>query len=290
MTVNTVQASTWSAVAAEIDACRVQLRDCERAFTGDENTDQFDSERGYLGYLLAKTHQRLLLLIELLGLPLFHGSYSSQFRAFDGKLDEVGHSPENPWDIYSEPLTLIGQTFDALKDMTGQAHDGDALMRDLLERLLRQTPYVLADRDVVPTSEAEVRKPLFDLLKAVFPDCRREIPISHLFKTYKADLGVPSLHALAEVKYALNEAELRSELDGIYADMNGYNGDPQWNRFFAVFYTATPVAAPERLIEEFNLSRVDISWTPIIVHGTGSRRPRGSPKGDRVVAPNAGRK
>lgn len=77
-----------------------------------------------------------------------------------------------------------------------------------------------------------------------------------------------------EVKYALDEAELRQELDGIYADINGYAGDDRWTRFFALFYTATPVAAPERMLEEFKLSRVDVSWTPIIVHGAGDRATR----------------
>lgn len=280
MSDNTVQPSTWSAAAAEIDACRVQLRACEAAFTGEEHTERFDSECGYLGYLLARAHQHMLLLIERLGLPMFYSSYTAQFQRFDGKLDKVGHFDENPWDLYSDPLILLGQTFDALKNMSVQAQDSDALMRDLLERMLRQTPYILADREIIPESEAQVRKPLFDALKTVFPDCRREIPVSHIFKTYKADLGVPSLRALIEVKYALNEAELRSELDGIFADINGYSGDPQWNRFFAVFYTATPAAAPERLIEEFKLSRVDISWTPIIVHGSGTRRsrPSGAPQ------------
>jgi len=189
MTVNIVRAGAWSAVAADIDACRVQLRDCERAFTGDEYTEQFDSECGHLGYLLAKAHQRLLLLIELLGLPLFHASYADSFSKFEGKLDDVGHVPESPDDIYSDPLIVICQTFDALKDMAGQAHDSDAVTRDLLERLLRQTPYILADRGIVPTSEAGVRRPLFDVLKTVFPDCRREIPVSHLFKTYKRTWG-----------------------------------------------------------------------------------------------------
>jgi len=86
------------------------------------------------------------------------------------------------------------------------------------------------------------------------------------------------------VKYALDEAELRSELDGIYADINGYSGDPQWSRFFAVFYTASPIAAPERLIEEFKLSRVDVAWTPIIVHGTGTRSPREPAKSKGVTS------
>lgn len=43
-------------------------------------------------------------------------------------------------------------------------------------------------------------------------------------KTYKQDLGVRSLMAVAEYKYAATENEVRRALDGIYTDMKGYSG------------------------------------------------------------------
>ena len=267
----------WSAVAAEIDACRQQLRECERVFgySQDENgyheDEQYEGEKSYLGYRLRQAYLRMLILIERAGLPQFLSVFREGFITFEGKLDEVKHSPHDPENLYSEPLTYIDQGFEALSALIRGDGTRDTYKIGLFERVLRQTPYILADRKIVPNSEKDVRQPIYDLLKTVFPDCRREIPVSHLFKTYKADVGVSSLKALAEFKYALDEQELKHELDGVFADMNGYSGDPQWTRFFAVFYTATPVAAPERILEEFKLSRADIRWTPIIVHGTGTR-------------------
>jgi hypothetical protein len=270
-------------VAAEIDACRAQLRECERAFgytfddaTGYEEDERFSDAKGYLGYRIRQAHLLMLILLERVQLPMVFGDYQQRFAAFSGKLDEVQHSSHDPEDLYSDPLICISQTFEALSAMIRRQPDGDAHWLQLFERILRQTPYILADQNTKPQSEKDVRKPLFDVLKTVFPDVRREIPVSHLFKTYKADLGSRKLKTLVEVKYALDEAELRQELDGIYADINGYSGDDQWTRFFALFYTATPVAAPERLLEEFKLSRVDVSWKPIIVHGTGDRPVRGA--------------
>lgn len=271
------EAAEWSAVAAEIDACRQQLRECERTFGyhrdehGYDEDEQFEAEKSYLGVRLRQAYLRLLILIERSSLPQFLSAFREGFAQFEGKLDEVKHSPHDPEDLYSEPLIYIDQGFDALSALLRGQGSRDSYKIGLFERILRQTPYILADRGIVPTSEKEVRQPVFDLLKTVFPDCRREIPVSHLFKTYKADVGISSLKALAEFKYAIDEQELKSELDGVYADMNGYAGDPQWVRFFAVFYTATPVAAPERILEEFKLSRADIRWMPIIVHGTGIR-------------------
>lgn len=272
----------WSAVAAEIDACRQQLRECERTFGYSQNEhgyhedERYESEKSYLGFRLRQAYLRMLILIERAQLPQFLATFRDGFLAFEGKLDHVEHSSHDPEDLYSKPLIFIDQSFDALSAMLRSGSKRDQSNVGLLERVLRQTPYILADRGAVPTSEKDVRQAVFDVLKTVFPDCRREIPVSHLFKTYRADIGVPALKALVEFKYALDEKELKSELDGVYADMNGYAGDPQWTRFFAVFYTASAVAAPERMLEEFKLSRADISWTPLIVHGTGTRARKSS--------------
>jgi hypothetical protein len=270
----------WAAVAAEIDACRAALRECERAFGysydhGEyEEDERYSDAKGYLGYRLRQAHIRMLILLEHLQMPMMFVEYQKGFSTFSEKLDAVGHSSHDPEDLYSDPLIYISQNFEALSEMLRRPHDSDAHKLQLFEQILRQTPYILADQGLKPQSEKEVRKPLYDLLKTVFPDTQREIPVSHLFKTYRADIGSRQLKALVEVKYALDEAELRQELDGVYADINGYAGDDQWTRFFALFYTATPVAAPERMLEEFKLSRVDVSWTPIIVHGTGDRPKR----------------
>ena len=282
----------WSAVAAEIDACRQQLRECERTFGYSEDEhgyhedERYDSEKSYLGLRLRQAYLRMLILIERADLPNFLATFRDGFAAYEGKLDDVGQSSHDPEDLYSEPLIFIDQSFDALSAMLRSGSKRDQSNVGLLERVLRQTPYILADRGAVPTSEKNVRQAVFDVLKTIFADCRREIPVSHLFKTYRADLGIPALKALVEFKYALDEKELKSELDGVYADRNGYAGDPQWTRFFAVFYTATAVAAPERMLEEFKLSRTDISWTPLIVHGTGTRADRA--RASKIPMPSAG--
>lgn len=268
----------WAETAAEIDACRQQLRECERTFgrdNGGNPTDEFGSDCEYLGFRLLQAHYRMLILIERAGLPLFHADYVAAFSAFAGKLQDVGHDPYDPDMLYSDPLTFLSQRLEALTSLLGVAEDSpDVANLALLERILRSAPHILADRKVAPTSEAEMRRPIFDVLKVVFPDCRAEVPVPHIFKTYKADVAMSSLSAMVEFKFAADEKELRHQLDGIFADMNGYAGDPQWSRFFAVFYTVGAIAAPERMLEEFKLARADMAWKPIVVHGPGSRRIR----------------
>lgn len=286
----------WAATAAEIDACRQQLRECERTFGrhGDgEPTDEFEADCAYLGYRLQQAHYRMLLLIERAGLPLFHADYMAGFSAFIDKLDEVEHDPYDSDTLHSEPLRYINQRLEALSALLRESNDkSDVADLALLERILRTTPHILSDRKVTPTSEAEMRRPVYDVLKVVFPDCRPEVSVPHVFKVYKADYAISSLSAMVEFKFAVDEEELRHQIDGIYADMHGYAGDPQWSRFFAVFYTVDAIVSPERMIEEFKLARTDMSWVPIIVHGPGSRKtrvaatkpkPKAAPKPRRVT-------
>lgn len=280
----------WTAVADEISACRRQLRACERAFEHEEvggayvETDDSEAERGYLGYRLHQAFLRLSILIEKEGLPLVHEQFVKGFARFEGKLDQVGQVPGDPESLYSEPLTYLDQAYDALSEMLTETEDRTFSGIRLFESILRQTPFILEDRAIEPTNEAEVRKPLFDMLKTVFPDTRREIEISHPLKTWKCDLGVSSIKAIAEVKYATSERELRSQLDGIYADMRGYSGDGQWTTFFALLYTTKPIAHEARLAEEFKLANADVNWTPIIVHGAGTRNRRSRNANDATDA------
>lgn len=186
-----VTEAEWAAVAAEIDACRAALRECERAFGysydhGEyEEDERYADAKGYLGHRLRQAHIRMLILLEPIQLPMMFVEYQRGFAGFSDKLDDVTHSSHDPEDLYSDPLIYISQTFDALSGMVRQHPDADAQRLQIFEQILRQTPYILADQKIKPQSEKDVRKPLYDLLKTVFPDTQREIPVSHLFKTYR---------------------------------------------------------------------------------------------------------
>lgn len=275
--------NSWINVASEIDACRQQLRACEKAFRwwldkeGEYHEDEaFDGEKEYLAHRLFQAHLRMLLLIESLNLPLFRESYLQGFKRFKN-LRDVDHWTDDRDVIFSKPLTFIDQHFEALSAMALQVEVKQLGALAVFEGILRQTPFILTDIGLTPLSESDVRNSLWDFLKVVFPDTRREIPVQHIFKKYRADLGSSALEALVEIKYAVDEKELRNELDGIYADIKGYAGDSQWKHFFALIYTTAPIASPERIAAEFELSNVDHTWTPIIVHGPGDRRKRVAP-------------
>lgn len=278
-----VSSREWAAVASEISGCQQQLSVCERSYGHDAEpyglyveSDDSRLDRHYLGYRLKQAHYRMLLLIERLGLSLFHADYHAGFSQFNGKLDEVIQTEYDSNQLISNPLNYIEQRFEALTALLRGGTDRELSGLSLLESILQQTPHLLNDFSIDPGSENDVQKALFNIIRSVFPDCKREKSINHIFKTYKSDFGISSIKTLIEIKYADSEAELKNEIDGIYADMRGYSGDHQWKNFFALFYTTKAIAAQSRIDEEFKLANADISWKPIIVHGTGHRRTRGN--------------
>jgi hypothetical protein len=128
--------------------------------------------------------------------------------------------------FYSETLGYYWRyhrTLSSLFDADIDASD-ERKQRALFMTILENTSKIVYDRSIEPTSEAEVRKCVYDLLIHVFPDTVREIPIAQVTKTYKPDIGIRSLKSAAEYKYAVTEEEARKIIGGFYEDMRGYAG------------------------------------------------------------------
>jgi hypothetical protein len=106
----------------------------------------------------------------------------------------------------------------------------------------------------------------------VFPDTGREVPIAKVSKCYKPDIGVPSLKAAIEFKFADTDAELKKSIGGIYEDVAGYGGSEDWRHFYAVFYMTDAFITQHQVEAEFKVSKVDRQWKPIVVQGRGSRK------------------
>ncbi|TAX58908.1 hypothetical protein ELI02_02080 [Rhizobium leguminosarum] len=266
----------WEIVKVAIDACRQQLLQCERTsgVVQDHDGNYMDDEdfiqqAEYLAYLLRKAHVKMQLLIEKAGFVHYLAEYKSGFAAFTD-LTDLKPINEEPDYLVSDPLDYIDTAYSSLNELVIGLDDYQ-LELGMVRRILNNTPYIVEDFKADPHKENDIKLTLVKYLQNIFPSTRAEVKIGHVFKKYSCDIGIDALKALIEVKYAMTETELKAELDGIYADMKGYAGDDRWVHFFALIYTTKPIAAPERLLAEYKLSRVDMSWTPIIVHGTGDR-------------------
>jgi hypothetical protein len=222
-----------------------------------------------LRFYLEKLYRDVGILAERLGLPLFTDEVAKRFRSYTSNaLIKMDHEP---WDLglRSAPLAQVQSYYRSLATMT----DGRAVTGiDVFRTILQNTAAIIQSYNVFPTKEADVRHAIFNVLKLAFHDAIREIPIGQLLKTYKPDLGVRSLMAAAELKFASSEREVTAHLEGIYADMKGYAGHYEWRTFFAVIYTTKAIAHQQRLEEEFRGVKADMNWTPIIVVGPGERK------------------
>jgi hypothetical protein len=215
---------------------------------------------------------RVAFLLEALQLSSLLAEFKAGFERFreaeevDLTLDEFG----NP---YPQALEYLAAYVSPLAAATSpQSESLDDLPR--LERILEGTPKLIYDRNIIPSSEADVRREIYSFLLHVFPGTVREVPIAQVSKTYKPDIGVPSLKAAVEYKFADSEEEAKRVIGGIYEDIHGYGGSSDWTRFYAVIYMTSHFLTRYQVEAEWQMTGVPHNWKPIIVTGAGSKKRR----------------
>jgi hypothetical protein len=142
----------------------------------------------------------------------------------------------------------------------------------MLGRILRATATIIQAEKIKPDREADVQSAIYKHLRFIYPDARREVRVPKKFKSYRPDIGVPTLQTAIEYKFCKTKEDVSAAVEGIYADMRGYAGTKEWQHFFAVIYQSDAFFTQEELVSEFKLSESDKNWTPILVHGTGPKR------------------
>jgi YD repeat-containing protein len=83
-------------------------------------------------------------------------------------------------------------------------------------------------------------------------------------------IGVKSLKAAAEYKFADSEDEVKKAVGGLYEDMHGYECE-DWKIFYAVIYMTDAFFTQDQIIAEFKSTGVHENWKPLLVVGRGSR-------------------
>jgi hypothetical protein len=175
-----------------------------------------------------------------------------------------------PWEVGLHSATL-GKAHVFYDSLVTIAEGGAVSGLNVSQTILKNTPAIIRAKGIEPSSEAQVRKAVYEILRFAFHDAAREIPVAQVMKTYKPDLGVRSA---AEYKFADTEQEVKKALDEIYADMNGYSGHDDWRTFFAVnLYTTDAIVHQDKLEAGFRGAKADINWTPIILVRQTTRQP-----------------
>jgi hypothetical protein len=222
-----------------------------------------------LRFYLTNLYRDVAILAERLGVPIFAKNVRKTLKSCGDKELAAMNLLDGADEFYSVRLKEVHWLFKPLATMT----DGHAVTGlEIFETILRNAPNIIRAKNLEPTKELDVTNAVFEVLQFAFHDVVRDIQIPQLVKTYRPDFGVRSLMAAAEIKFATSEQEIKTSLDGIYTDMKGYSGHPDWRTFFAVIYTTEAILNQDKLEKECRGVSAEKNWSSIIVVGPGGRK------------------
>ena len=274
MTTHVLNDQFWDStrdLLAKSNAALSELTDViESGITG-ERTDFLHEQ---LEIRLLTLRQRVLLATDVWELASFRNDFERRWKPYAA---EPASLHLLPWVgvLICPPLDLLSTTVDALAGLAGKQVAIDvSLERRLrdLKRVLEGTAKLLGDRRVDPANEADVKREVFNVLIHYFPDTVREVPIAQVSKVYKPDIGVKSLKAAVEYKFADSMQALKRSIGGVYEDIHGYHGSADWTTFYAVFYATEAFLTPAQIAAEWSLTGVPHSWKAILVTGRGNAK------------------
>lgn len=142
----------------------------------------------------------------------------------------------------------------------------------ILENIIMGTATIMDEAQITPTCESDINRLMKPIIRAAFPDSIPSPPIPSVVKTYKPEMGVPSLGALVEYKYADSQQEMKQCLDGIFADSRGYTADGRWTRFYAVFFQTGAFYNQLQMDAQFKQCGIHDSWKAIVLVGKGTKK------------------
>jgi hypothetical protein len=165
---------------------------------------------------------------------------------------------------YCTPLAEVQSIYNPMATV---ALGGVVTGLSVLEAMLRNTAKIIEHGKLSPERETQVRNEVLRVLQLAFVDARKEVAIAKSFKTYKPDIGIPSLLAAVEYKFLRTKEDMKAHLDQVFADMKGYGGHPDWRNFYAVFYQKRPFFTQQDVAQALREARTDVNWIPIVLNG-----------------------
>jgi len=137
-----------------------------------------------------------------------------------------------------------------------------------LEHILRSTPIILNKMGVAADSETKIYNAVKFVCEVTFPDHESTTDsFVKKAKCYRPDVLIPSLNCAVEFKYATDERMLVNTIDQILVDVKGYDNQPVYKIFYAVFYVTVGVLSNERLTEIWEEKGFPKNWKGIMVSG-----------------------
>jgi hypothetical protein len=224
-----------------------------------------------LEWHVERLFERTRLAFEVISAPETRKELEEGFRPYKDNLAGLGI--DEAGDLESGTMQLLGRHVAMLEGFfSSEPTTGEKSRIELLERILKNTPKILQDRGLKPAKEPSVYKAVGNVLSLVFPDFTFKVNLAKPLKTYKPDFGFPELGIAVEYKFASNEQEVKTALDGIFSDMQGYAGSREWTTFYAVIYMTGHFYTQEQIEAHTTLAEGRQNWRILPVYGAGAKK------------------
>lgn len=243
----------------------LQHQDTESA--NDPENYELNEAQDSMKYWIEKAFRDLAILSERLNAPIMAREILKSRKGIK-HLDSLIRTDYDV-SLHSEPLALARSYFDPLEVMVS---GGEISGITIFETILHNTAKIIKAAGIEPKKETQVYDEVYKVVEFAFRDATRSIELPKSVKTYKPDIGVRSLHAAVEYKYADTKEKVKVALDAIYSDMRTYAGHTDWRTFYGVIYMTGPFYTQKDIEHEWRLLRTDISWTPIVIVGPGGKK------------------
>lgn len=243
-------------------------------YAGATNDEQFEFMKTKLAMEEEKIFVGTTVALEALGLHSSLGDLKVKFEMIPDK--DKGRPYPLPYvDAFTSKVLDIVEPYIAIlgagrKDDQDDEDKLDA-ERARIRSILESTPHILHDQGIEPHNEAAVKAAIFAYLRIMYADTIREFSIGQEIKTFKPDMGNRSLKLAIEYKFADTEAEVKNSVDGIFADIHGYDRSGDWQYFYSVIYQTQPFVTPAQIESQFAAIEDSTNWRCILVTGTGNR-------------------
>ncbi len=225
--------------------------------------EQEDTNR--LEYNIKKIYKSLIIILDAQKMHRVLDDLNSDFSKYEHVL--TNHEYDNEHDFEKcDSLDCLWGYYQQLKVLFGNK---STLEEEIIIRIIKGLPRWFSDNEIHPTNENDIKTPFVRILKLVFPDVVTDFKITHRAINFQPDAGIKSLHTAFEIKFADTENEIKTAIQGLYEDIEGYNGSAEWELFYTIFYQTGHYLTEEELELLYNDVK---AWKPILVTGIGNRK------------------
>ncbi len=237
--------------------------------------DEIAEEQEFTNDLLSETIEeirlKLIVLMDIIPAQNLYNELQSEWVKYKNKITNLSIIPVIG-ELYCPSLHALYKFFQTISDLF-QIDDKfeNLVIKSQLKGILRGTPKVLYDHSIKPSNETEVKNEIYKILTIVHSDTVRELNLPRTVKTYRPDIGIKSIGACIEYKFASTEQEVKTAVDGIMEDIPAYKSFKDWNTFYVVFYLTEAFYTEEQILSHFSGSKPE-NWEFIIVYGSGKRK------------------